>query len=274
MKKLLVASLALLVVFGFVGLADEDTKVDVDWDATLGRVNVDFQGGGYADASLDTVGGSIEGYFEGSNKGEGGYSNTGYADTIQSVTEANVDGGGFISFGMDRGDSSPSPTGQGTGTLIETTGEAYFATSTTSSWSRLQTYNYHVNNAVQFSASAGEETDPDLEEGSGYYMNHYIHAGDEDSRAEFTAFGDGSVDVTTGGANLPGETSWELGKGTDTSHHKAYASGEGEGFFSVMGQAPNEVSSPWTDLPGGGTVNLNLEYSDGFNLEDFRMSGN
>ena len=54
-----------------------------------------------------------------------------------------------------------------------------------------------------------------------------------------------------------------------------YAVGTGSGEFNVYAHADNYLLTDWgIEMPGGGSVELKLEYDDGFTLLDFGNEGN
>ena len=257
-KVLLVA--ALLVLGG--GLALAQTTVDLNWDVVGGNIKIDFNAGDDAYAGLLTGGSYIFGEFHGID-----YDNNPYnynVDTVRAKVRANIDGGGYVEFIMERQDSwEPmyGPEGQATYTYLETSGTGFFATNTRTNYADMITHNYGFQNDNQWSAS-----------GDYFRILHYIRAGNPDYSAGFYARGTGSIDVTLMSSEARGASSWRFGEGAGC-YLNAHAEGTGSGAFGLWGAAPTELHAFGATI-GGGSVALEILYNNGFSTaNNLNMSG-
>jgi len=261
MRRLVMLGLIALLGFGIVGVSDNtETVSNHAWDFTAGWYGFDFQSGNDARVDFFTTGfGSAHGTARMSDCNSNPY-NYG-VDTTRAQVKANVDDG-TIAFYMVRQDTRSGPAGQVMSTTIDAFGEASFATNTRMNWHGVVTSNYAFQNNSQFTAA-----------GSWFEIDHYIHAGDPDSHAGFYATGDGSVDVTLMSHEMRGASFWRFGEGAGC-YTNAEASGTGSGYFEVYGAAPNSLRHPFGgEVPGGGSIVLQINYNDGFNLDAINMRG-
>jgi len=257
MQKVLLV--ALLVLGG--GLALAQTTVDLNWNVLGGDIGIDFQAGDDAYAGLRTGGSYIFGEFHGID-----YDNNPYnynVDTVRAKVRANIDGGGYVEFIMERQDSwAPmyGPEGQVTYTKLETSGSGFFATNTRTNFASLRTHNYGFQNDNQWRATGD------------FKITHYIMAATEPYGAGFYAEGSGSINVTLMSSEVRGNSAWRFGEGAGC-YTNAHAEGTGSGIFEVGGAAPTELHAFGATI-GGGSVTLNILYNNGFSTaNNLNMSG-
>jgi len=257
MKKVYLALIVVLLISGLVGYAQ--TTVDLDWNLYSGGFNIGFQAGDDAYAGLSTGGSHAYGTFEGTDSDNNPY---GYGvDSVNTKVNANFEGGGQIIFGMDRQDSKTSmygPAGQGTQSFVGSTGTGSFATNTSTNFAGMKSCNYGFQANNQWTASGD------------FQVNYSIYAGVA-SGAGFNAEGIGSVEATLMSSEANGGSSWRFGEGCGC-YTNANASGEGSGSFNIYAQAPNQIDA-FGSTVGGGTVNFNINYLNGFESDDINMSG-
>lgn len=262
MKRFLMWVVILAMAGGLTAFAFAQTTLDVLWDSWGGNVTVDFQAGDDNHTWLDTGGNHFFGEFHGINYDDNPYSYN--VDTVRAKVRANIEGGGYLEFGMDRQDSYVpmyGPSGQSTYTYLETSDLGFFATNTRTNFADMITHNYGWQSNSQWTAS-----------GDYFFIIHWIRAGDPSSNAGFTAEGSGSVDVTLMSSEARGQTSWRLGEGAGC-YTNAHASGTGSGYFIIGGQAPNNLSAFGGVTIGGGSVLLDIYYNNGFSVNNLNMSG-
>jgi len=184
-------------------------------------------------------------------------------DTTSVQVKVNIENGGSLHFRMDREDGwvpMYGNPGQYTETLINTTDEAWFATSTRTNYAQMRTCNYGWQNNSQYGA-----------QGDNFNLIHHIFVA-ADLKAGVAAYGSGSIDVTLMSDDIWGDQSWKLGRGCGC-YTNASAEGTGSGSFTLWGTAPNHLEgNGWS--AGGGSFTMTIDYLNGFTANPIDTAGN
>lgn len=256
MTKLAVVVFAVLCGLTLLAMADP-TVLDTSWRFSGGSLGIEFTSSNDAKITFSTGG-----YFASGSLVATDYDDNPYkynVDTTRAQVKARVEGGGYISFRMDRLDSWTSmygAAGQYTYTQIWTyDGAASFATNTRTNYADMITHNYGFQAADQYTAS-----------GTDFEIYHEVF-GAADRYAGLQIVGSGSAIVTLM-SDEARASGWKFGEGAGC-YTNANAVLSGSGLFWLYGTAPNSLKLPFNlgTIPGG-SFNFWINYQ---NLSNFKF---
>ncbi|MBC7074027.1 hypothetical protein H5T58_01410 [Candidatus Parcubacteria bacterium] len=246
--------------FGLLGLS-QTTEIKIDWNAYGGYISHLFTPGNDATINFYSEGAHFWGSATFKDYNDNPYKYN--VDTILAQVQAFVENGGVIYFRFDRTDSyTPmyGSAGQYTLTSIYTSdGTASFATQTKTNYAYMVTHNYGFQANNQYTAS-----------GSEFGILHQIF-GATGLWAVIQVTGNGSAIVTL----MSDEASanhWKLGEGAGCYTNASLAA-TGSGTFVLHAEAPNNITTGWGWTIPGGTLDITVNYNNGFNVTGINMRG-
>jgi len=236
------------------------TELTFNWDG-FGAISIDFTADDDASSIFDAVG-NTKGTFYAKDSDNNPY---GYGvDNFIAELEAEIDGGGFLDFKVNRTDSKESMYGsadQSTRTWLysDDTGLLNFRTST--NYANLRSSNYGWHSSNNFVADAGSGV---------YELQHSVTNGD--NFASLYAIGDGTVNIDHMSDDV-GNTNIKFGRGCGCFTN-ADATFTGSGLFRLNAHYENSMSMGGWSANGPVDWTQTWSFGDGFTINDYSFEGN
>ena len=240
------------------------TTVDVNWDVFGGSAPLEivFQNGDDSIGSLVTLGAHFYGTFHAEDADNNPYNYQ--VDNGLFEARAGVDGGGIISFNVERTDTkatSYGPAGQVSQSEVWTLdGVAYLARRTTTNYASAMNNNYGFQSNDQYQAA-----------GTVYGISHSIQSGDGDGVAiGVTGSGAGILTVMS---DSMGGNGFVGGAGLGCYENSDFEA-TGSGQYQMTAIAANYLAGVGWVAPGGGAYFENLIFNSGADIDDINTVGN
>jgi len=260
-KYIAMLTMLMMVVFSVLVFA-VPTTVDLGWDAFGGTVDITVFNGDDSVGTLVTTGAHFWGEFNSTD-----FDNNPYSYGVDSgvfTTKSNVEGGGSVSFRVERTDTKSSYGGSGQVSYDEVwsiDGTAFLARRTS------------TNYASQMNNNYGWATNNYQAAGSQYGVLHSIATGDGDG-ASINVFGNGSAVINAPNDQLGGNA-FRLGIGNGcTNLGPATVAATGAGTYEIMAVGVHELNGNGWTAPNGAAYYANFIFNGGFNSNDTDIDGN
>jgi len=270
MKRTIIAG---LVAFAFIATAGmvnaAPTTVDIDWN-TAGVIDIVVDSDDDFDSDFHMFSaGQVTGKYLLNDAEDNPY---GYGvDTVTAQVEAQVIGGGYMTFENIRTDSLVSmygTAGEHSYTEIQTDDTAQLQFRTGGNYANLQSCNWGFHPSDHFMAT-------------GNFNVYHSLADDTGEGAWLKSIGSGTTDIDLMSESTWGPTgSFTFGEGCGCFTN-ADITATGAGYFELGAVAENQITG--TSIPfainGDGTLGsasylLQVNYGTGFNFGNFALSGN
>jgi len=276
----LILALMSTMLCGSIALADDPTTVEIDWDGG-GWVDATVIGGDDAITTFNTGGNHIEGTFT-ADYTPGSYSYM-EVNTLASRLDALVTGGGYIDYRTERTDcyGGWSPAGQVSYSLVQTDdGNASMGTGSKSHLNGLIDYNYPLQGTLAVDSATDYDIVRYLSVGNVFTGIHASGSGSailqnrNSAVLKVAEFGDYSGCPTRATFHAVGSGVFDLYARGDNGAtiNNTNMTGSTSGSLTWLGNTSFSGSTvTTTDAGAGAALNIIANFTSNFDMGDYSL---